>query len=247
MLLHLLGTTGYHPSDARQTACLMLPEIGVVLDAGTAMYRVRDHLETDVLDIFLTHAHLDHCIGLTYLFDVLEGHDIQRVTVHAEKDKLAAIQDHLLNELLFPAHPPCTFEPLSNGTSPLPKGGKLIHFPLQHPGGAVGYRLDWSCSSMAYVSDTSSDDHSDYVETIRGVDLLVHECHFDDSRMDQAELTGHSCVSSVCHLAARAEVGLLVLVHINPLGDQKNPFNIEAAKTIFPSTIVGEDRMVIEF
>ena len=30
MKLVLLGTTGYHPNDRRQTACMMLPEIGVV-------------------------------------------------------------------------------------------------------------------------------------------------------------------------------------------------------------------------
>ena len=71
MKLQLLGTAGYHPNDQRQTACLMLPEVGVVLDAGTAFYRVRDYLCTDELDIFLTHAHLDHVVGITYLFDVL--------------------------------------------------------------------------------------------------------------------------------------------------------------------------------
>ena len=53
--LLLLGTTGYHPSERRHTACMMLPEIGVVLDAGTAMFRVRQHLATPTLDIFLTH------------------------------------------------------------------------------------------------------------------------------------------------------------------------------------------------
>ena len=34
MKLHLLGTTGYHPNARRHTACLMLPEQGIVLDAA---------------------------------------------------------------------------------------------------------------------------------------------------------------------------------------------------------------------
>ena len=84
MKLLLLGTTGYHPNDRRQTACMMLPDIGVLLDAGSAMYRVREYLTTDTLDIFLTHAHLDHVFGLTFLFDVLQGHEMKRVTVHAQ-------------------------------------------------------------------------------------------------------------------------------------------------------------------
>ena len=79
MKLVLLGTTGYHPSDRRQTPCLLLPECGVMLDAGTATYRAADYLQTSELDIFLTHAHLDHIIGLTYLFSVTHVHPLQRI------------------------------------------------------------------------------------------------------------------------------------------------------------------------
>ena len=75
MKLVLLGTAGYHPSDQRQTACLMLPEQGIVLDAGTGHVSGGDFLMTDRLDIFLTHSHLDHIVGLTYLFDVIRWAD----------------------------------------------------------------------------------------------------------------------------------------------------------------------------
>src|SRR5688500_13740255 len=100
MKLLILGTSGYHPSERRQTACLMLPEAGIVLDAGTGFFRVREHLATSTLDIFLTHAHLDHCVGLTFLLSTLWEKQIQRVTVHGEPAKLAAIREHLLNEQL---------------------------------------------------------------------------------------------------------------------------------------------------
>ena len=58
MKLVLLGTTGYHANDRRQTACVMLPESGVVFDAGTGFYRTAEYLQTDTLDVFLSHAHL---------------------------------------------------------------------------------------------------------------------------------------------------------------------------------------------
>ncbi len=113
MKLVLLGTTGYHPNDERETACFMLPEQGIVLDAGTAMYRVRDQLVTNELDIFLTHAHLDHIVGLTFLFDVIYDKQVKRVTVHGAADKLAAIREHLFAEPIFPVQPPCeAFRPL---------------------------------------------------------------------------------------------------------------------------------------
>ena len=38
MKLHVLGSAGYHPNDYRQTICLMIPEIGVIFDAGTGFY-----------------------------------------------------------------------------------------------------------------------------------------------------------------------------------------------------------------
>ena len=82
MKLHFLGTTGYHPNNQRQTACLMLPELGIIFDAGTGIFRARDLIQTDTLDIFLTHIHLDHCVGLTFLYDVLYQKEMRRVTVH---------------------------------------------------------------------------------------------------------------------------------------------------------------------
>ena len=39
MKIVLLGTTGYHPSERRHTPCMLIAESGVMLDAGTAMFR----------------------------------------------------------------------------------------------------------------------------------------------------------------------------------------------------------------
>src|SRR5262245_66593645 len=101
MKLLVLGTSGYHPNQRRHTACLMLPEAGIVLDAGTGFFRVRKHLQTPTLDILLSHAHLDHVAGLTFLLSTAVDKPLERITVHAAADKLAAVRDHLLNEHLF--------------------------------------------------------------------------------------------------------------------------------------------------
>lgn len=246
MKLVLLGTTGYHPNDRRQTACLMLPELGVLLDAGTGIYRAGPLIETPTLDIFMTHAHLDHCVGLTFLFDVLHEKYVERVTVHGEEEKLMAIREHLFSELLFPVLPPIDMQPIAK-TVELAQGGKLTHFPLEHPGGSIGYRLDWPDRSMAYVTDTVAKVDADYVEKIAGVDLLVHECYFDDGMEEHAELTGHSCLTPVVEVAKAAKVGRLVLVHINPLFEDDSVLDIKAARKIFPKTEIGTDGMVLEF
>jgi ribonuclease Z len=232
MKLILLGTTGYHPNDRRQTACLMIPEMGIVLDAGTAMYRVRKHL--------------DHVVGVTYLFDVLRDKPMQRVTVHAAPDKLAAIDEHLFAQALFPVKPPCEFRPLV-GDVPLAGGGRLTTFPLEHPGGVLGFRLDWPGHSMAYVTDTTARRGAAYVEAVRGVDLLVHECYFPDSMSELAELTGHSVTTPVAELARDACVGRLVLVHLGPSSDDQIPPTLPRAAKIFPKIEIGEDETELEF
>lgn len=246
MKLILLGTVGYHPNDRRQTACLMIPELGVVFDAGTAAYRIADYLETDTIDIFLTHAHLDHVVGLTFLFDVINGRKTKRVTVHGEAEKLDAISRHLLSEFLFPVQPPFDTKILQPRTL-LADGAVLTHFPLKHPNGSVGFRVDWPDRSLAYVTDTTAAADADYVEKIHGVDLLIHECMFGDDQPEQAKLTGHSCITPVAQVAAAAKVGRMVLTHLNPLLEKDADLDLTSARRIFPNIEIGADRMELEF
>ena len=246
MKLLLLGTTGYHPNDLRQTACFMLPASGVVLDAGTGMYRVREHLSTPTLDVFLSHAHLDHVVGLTFLFDVLYERPMERVTIHGEPSKLDAVRDHLLAEPIFPVALPCEYRPLSERIE-LADGGVVTHFPLEHPGGSTGYRIDWPDRSLAYVTDTTAAPGADYVQRIGGVDLLVHECYFPDAMGPWAEKTGHSCTTPVAQVAKQAGVGRLVLVHLNPLSNEDDPIGLDVARSVFPATELGRDGAEIEF
>jgi len=246
MKLLLFGTSGYHPSERRHTACLMLPEAGIVLDAGTGFFRVRQHVATPTLDILLSHTHLDHVVGLTFMLSTKWQKPIERITVHGEAVKLAAVREHLLNEHMFPAPLNCEWRPLEDG--PLTIGGaRVTHFPVVHPGGCVGYRLDWADRSMAYVTDTTAAKDAKYIDHIRGVDLLVHECNFRDGHEEWAEKTGHSSTTPVAELAAAAGAKRLVLVHLDSLDESDDPVGIAAARKVFPAVEIGYDGMAVEF
>jgi ribonuclease Z len=268
MNLILLGTNGYHPNERRHTPCLLLPECGVMLDAGTGVYRAAEYLTAPQLDIFLSHGHLDHVIGLTYLFSLVQVHPMLRIVVHGLPEILAAIEEHLFNKVLFPTRPPfeycalegdspnfrghrCAARVVENGTVPLSValagGGRLTYFPLKHRGGSIGFRLDWPGHSMAYVTDTMACPDAEYIERIRGVDLLVHECYFPDAEAKMALKLGHSHTTPVAQLARLAGVKRLALVHFNPLSTTVDPVGLDVAQAIFPNTILGEDRMELEF
>ena len=156
-----------------------------MLDAGTGVYRAAEYLATPELDIFITHAHLDHVVGLTYLFSVMQVHPLRRITLHGLPENLAG--GRRAPVFAAPVSRPAAVRVAAAGESfALPDGGRLTHFPLEHRGGSIGYRLDWPGHSMAYVTDTTADADAAYVAKIRGVDLLVHECYFPDAQAEWA-------------------------------------------------------------
>jgi len=249
MRLIPLGTTGYHPNDLRQTACYLLPTSGTVFDAGTGMYRLTKCLERDELDIFLSHAHLDHVVGLTFLLETQFLRPLKRLTVHGAAAKLAAVREHLFHTDLFPVPIDVEWRPLPEaGPVRLCDGGAVTFFDLEHPGGSLGYRVDWPQKSLAYVTDVTAAAGADYIAAVHGVDLLMHECNFDDAvPLEFALETGHSRTSEVAAVAKAAEVGRLLLIHLAPHKNEVDPVGLDVARQIFPNTEIAEDMKTVEF
>lgn len=244
MRLLFLGTGGYHPNERRHTACLLLPDIGVMLDAGSSAFRVASRLVGTELDIFLTHAHLDHVQGLTYLLVPLFQGLITCCRVHASPATIAAVREHLFSEALFPVLPDFDFLPLADRITVGQGRGTVTHHLLHHPGGSRGFKLEVDGKQVAYITDTTVD--RSYLDFVRGVDLLIHECYFPDDKSDWAAKTGHSCTSQVASLAREAGVSRLLLTHIDPQRTDDDPIGLAAARAIFPETEVAEDLLEID-
>lgn len=242
MNLHFLGTAGYHPNEDRHTACYMIPESGIVLDAGTGFFRVRELAQTAELHVFLSHCHLDHCIGLSFFIDIMHDTPVQRFHVYGEAPKLEQIRTHLFARELFPVTPDFRWIPLEPG-QPLqvPGQARLTPFPLDHPGGSLGLRFDWADHSLAYVTDTSTGPEAGYLNHISPVDLLLHECHFPDGMEELAAASGHSCLTQVARTCRAADVGRAVIIHLNPLTVGNPPLDLESVANIFDRLSLGHD------
>jgi ribonuclease BN (tRNA processing enzyme) len=212
-----------------------------VFDAGTGMYRIGRHMTTDTLDVFISHAHLDHVVGLTYFFTLLHERKVRAITVHGDPVKLAAVREHLFSEHFFPVKPSFHWRPVEPIIT-LGNGAKLTSFPLIHPGGSLGYRLEREGQSLAYVTDTTARLDATYIDHIRGVDMLLHECNFPNGEDALAIKTGHSCLDDVARVAAAAQVKRLVLIHFDPVLEVPAE-QIAAARKIFPHIEPGCDNM----
>lgn len=258
MQIHCLGTTGYHPSDTRQTSCYMLAEDGIVLDAGTGAYRLSPLIETDSIDILLSHAHLDHIAGLTFLLDVFFQRPVKTARVWGIGSKLDAIRRHLFDEAIFPVELPVAWLPIdeqksfSIGVGTIQNNRSAVEvdwIDQDHPGGSVAYRLRWTtpAKTLIYATDTTGDQSDEARQWMSGVDLLMHECYFRDHEQEWALKTGHCWTSRAASIAKAANVKKLLLTHINPLATCDDPVEIEKARAIFPATSVANDHDIVDF
>ena len=94
---------------------------------------------------------------------------------------------------------------------------------LSHPGYCLGYRLSARGRCVCYITDNELYRPSDkrynarYVEQltafVHGADVLITDTTYRDSEYLSKVDWGHSCVSEVAKLAARAEVKRLHLFH----------------------------------
>ncbi len=251
MQLHCLGTAGYHPNEQRHTSCYFLPESGIVLDAGSGLFRLAGRICTPTLDIVLSHAHLDHVVGLTFLLDVLHRHPVDLLRIWGQREKLDAIREHLFSPLLFPVALETAWCPIDGSDSFRIGDCEIAWRPQDHPGDSVGYRLDWPDGTrLLYLTDTTGDAAAEAIDWYRGSDLMMHECYFGEAMRDWAEKTGHTWTGRLVEIAAAATPRQLLLTHVNPLDEQPERMLAEVQRGLAGSAVgsrLAGDGDVLEF
>jgi ribonuclease BN (tRNA processing enzyme) len=247
-----LGTNGFIPSQGRQTMSFLLlhPDSAILLDAGTGVSRLLEQPISEVLrpygslNVILSHYHLDHVVGLSYLPAVWRG---KPVTIYAPGPGLVhAAAEKALNDLIRPPFFPLTFRdfPLPVTVAPITSdhfqvGSVAVRMrPQKHSGGSAGIRI----GDIAYATDTVVDE--DTVEFVRGARLLLHEVWLEDAA--ESRSVGHSDPYGVADIATRAGVGGLMIVHHPPFRSQAEISAIAAAiQVTTPVTIIVPEEGVV--
>jgi len=250
MQLQCLGTVGYHPNAQRHTSCYFLPESGILLDAGTGIFRLSSRIQSDSLDILLSHAHLDHTCGLTFLLDVLFETPVKSCRIWGEKAKLDAVRSHLFSDLIFPASLDAEWMEIDE-LDEFTIGDCSISYRTQdHPGGSVAYRLEWKNEQkqLVYATDNTGDTSEAMAAWGKRCDLLMQECYFRDSAAQWAQKTGHCWTSRVAEVAKGMSPKKLLITHVNPLDLSADPVDLETIRhQVDCPVILAEDEMIVDF
>ncbi|CAN0476684.1 unnamed protein product, partial [Hapterophycus canaliculatus] len=140
-------------------------------------FRLPELIETSHLDILLSHAHLDHVAGLTFLLGISLQRPLDEIRVWGEAEKLNAVQHHLVSDLLFPVKLPVRWCPIDDLEQIELNQCRVSWRPQEHPGNSVAYRLDFeSDASLVYATDSNGSHNDETLQWMSGADILLHEC-----------------------------------------------------------------------
>ncbi|MCZ7527986.1 MAG: MBL fold metallo-hydrolase [Acidimicrobiia bacterium] len=221
------------------TSCVVLDAAGedpLICDLGTGLRCFGEHLRHSGrtpgfrASVLLTHLHWDHVQGLPF-FAPLE-HPDSVVDVYGPGRPGGMLAD-VFAGLMRPPYFPIGPEDLAGsvhfhdaGVDDFSVGSARIRARwVRHTGPTLGYRVDRSGTSVAYVSDhgpgcrpDDPDDHvpAEILELCDGVDLLIHDSQHSCAEFEAKRHFGHSSVDYALHVAREAGVRTLVLFHHCP-------------------------------
>lgn len=246
----ILGSGTCVPSLSR-SACSVLVETGeaaILLDAGPGtMHRLLEAGRSvfDITHLFLSHFHPDHSGELvSFLFAnkyPVPSARTRRLTLVAGEG-IAAFFKGLKNVFgEWIVLPPPQFDLVSLTVS----GPDQIQFkdfrvrstPVVHRPESLAYRITGPDGrSVVYSGDT--DESEELVALAQGADVLICEAALPD----ELKTPGHLSPSAAGRIAARAQVGKLVLTHFYPECEGAD-MRGQCHKTFDGPVVLAEDLM----
>lgn len=215
------------------TACVALTSRGespIVFDLGTGL---RAFGATQPLDgtftgtALVTHIHWDHVQGLPFFAPAdRPGACLDVYGPRSDEGALADMFDEFMRPPFFPVRVgelrgKYRFHEVDKDDFTIGSARVMVR-PVPHVGPTVGYRVtDSRGRSVTYISDHQApldlETVSDSVlELAASTDVLVHDSQYTRAEFSEKSHWGHCTVEYAVRVAARAEVGRLVLFHHDP-------------------------------
>jgi ribonuclease BN (tRNA processing enzyme) len=202
MQIKILGCSGGIGGTLRTTS--MLIDHDILVDAGTGVSDLNMEELLAIDHIFVTHAHLDHIALLPLLLDTVMGIRVEPVTVHANRETLNTLRDHIFNWKVWPdfnripsaEKPFLQYNEVNVGETVNLSGRKFIPLPVNHVVPAVGYHIDSGKHSLVFTGDTTECNALwSAVNNIQNLKYLIIETAFSNCEYELAKLSKHLCPS----------------------------------------------------
>nr|HEX4315093.1 MBL fold metallo-hydrolase [Kofleriaceae bacterium] len=262
------------PSTVRyggNTVCVevtLADDTRIVLDAGSGIRELGKQLALEgyraPIHLFITHGHWDHIIGLPFFGPVYDPTAV--LVLHAMSAKMAERQR---SPILFDGdHFPVRFADLpakihhADDTGAHRVGSaNIARVKLNHPGGAVGYRIDDDDgTSLCYLTDNELAPPGEVTTTpaelarfADGASLMIHDAQYLATDMPAKHGWGHSVVDQVLALARDASVRAVALHHHDPDRDDDALDGIATGARVWAdanapalTTLVAREGLVME-
>ncbi len=261
--LKLWGVRGSLPAPGPQTqlfggntSCIEMRcgEEIFIFDAGSGIRELGlDLLKSMPLKarIFFTHYHWDHILGFPFFVPAyIPSNEFH---IYGESKRRRSPKQILSGQMVFPYFPvsldamraKLVFHTLKAGSTK--KFGEVTvkTHRLNHPFDAMGYRVDYQGSSVAYITDYEHFDYQDepLIEFVQGVDAMIYDSAFNEAEYITKQGWGHSTWEQGVKLAQAGNVKSLIISHHEPTHDDNYMTKVEPeAKKVFPNSTVAKEK-----
>ncbi|MER9579168.1 MBL fold metallo-hydrolase [Mesorhizobium sp. M0189] len=233
----------------------------LLFDAGSGLRPAGAALQalgvTD-FDLLFTHCHYDHIIGLPSFAPIYDrGAKVTLWSGHlAGHMTTRQMVDEFMRPPWFPvkleiSKASLDYRDFVSGDVLRPREGVVVRTgSLIHPGGCIGYRVEWGGRVVAVITDTEHE--SDKLDqTVLGLiedaDLVIYDCTYTEEEMERRRGYGHSTWQQGVKLCEAAGARGLALFHHDPTRTDKELDKIEKlAKDRFTGAFAARDGQTLK-